>query len=269
MNTNGTDVLEKVLQAIREAEAAGGPIPGRPTLVKTIRPKPTEHQVRIALETLRQAGELESPTDHQPGETLVADPPPKPDTNPDDDDTVTIPAVGGDTLATVDTTPGDPGEDLTKAPTRPDEGRLPRPWPLVFIGLAAAVAIWGGWVRLGQLTGFGPITPLPGIANGFTIDTAVVLPVSAEFYSAYALRVLLASDRLSARTRRFARRSFITSLAVGGGAQIASHVMGAASVTIAPWPVTTLVSCVPVLVIGLATGLATLVKRDASAGRQP
>ena len=146
--------------------------------------------------------------------------------------------------------------------------RPPRPWPLLFIGLGAAVAVWGGWVRLGELTGFGPINLLPGVGTGFTLNTAVVLPLSAEFYGAYALRTLLASDLLTTRTRRFARRSFIASLAVGGGAQIASHVMGAASVTTAPWPVTTLVSCVPVLVLGLATGLATLVKHDASA-RQP
>ncbi|MFI9451798.1 hypothetical protein [Amycolatopsis sp. NPDC052450] len=143
--------------------------------------------------------------------------------------------------------------------------RLPRPWPLIFIGLAAAVAIWGGWVRLGELTGFGPINLLPGVGGGFTLNTAVVLPLSVEFYSAYALRVLLASDRLSERSRRFARRSFLASLVVGGGAQIASHIMAAAHVAGAPWPVTTVVACVPLLVIGLATGLATLVKRDTSA----
>jgi hypothetical protein len=139
--------------------------------------------------------------------------------------------------------------------------RLPKPWPLVIIALAAAVAVWGGWVRLGELTGFGPINLLPGIGRGFTLNTAVVLPLSVEFYSAYALRVLLASERLPAAARRFARRSFVASLSVGGGAQIASHIMGASSVAAAPWPVTTLVACVPLLVIGLATGLATLVRR--------
>jgi hypothetical protein len=163
---------------------------------------------------------------------------------------------------------GEPGEpEPPAAPAPPGaSARLPQPWPLVFIGLAAGVAIWGGWVRLGELTGFGPINLLPGVGGGFTLNTAVVLPLSVEFYSAYALRVLLASDRLSERSRRFARRSFLASLAVGGGAQIASHIMVAAHVTSAPWPVTTAVACVPLLVIGLATGLATLVKRDADAG---
>lgn len=90
--------------------------------------------------------------------------------------------------------------------------------------------------------------------------------MSVEFYSAYALRILLASDRLSECSRRFARRSFLASMVVGGGAQIASHIMAAAHVASAPWPVTTVVACVPLLVIGLATGLATLVKRDANTG---
>jgi cytochrome bd-type quinol oxidase subunit 2 len=139
---------------------------------------------------------------------------------------------------------------------------------LIFIGLAAAVAIWGGWVHLGELTGFGPINLLPGVGGGFTLNTAVVLPLSVELYSAYALRVLLASDQLSERSRRFARRSFLASLAVGGGAQIASHIMVATHVASAPWPVTTVVACVPLLVIGLATGLATLVKQDANAGSE-
>ncbi|UJW35163.1 hypothetical protein L3Q67_16090 [Saccharothrix sp. AJ9571] len=176
-------------------------------------------------------------------------------------------------LATLDGEPppgasaGEPEPPAAPAPPNAS-ARLPRPWPLIFIGLAAAVAIWGGWVRLGELTGFGPINLLPGAGGGFTMDTAVVLPLSVEFYSAYALRVLLASDRLTERSRRFARRSFLASLAVGGGAQIASHIMAAAHVTSAPWPVTTVVACVPLLVLGLATGLATLVKRDASAGER-
>ncbi|MBN9742010.1 hypothetical protein DMP23_12975 [Amycolatopsis sp. A1MSW2902] len=171
-------------------------------------------------------------------------------------------------LTQAESTPDEPAADV-EGP-EPDSslppGRLPRPWPLAFIGLAAAVAIWGGWVRLGELTGFGPINLLPGLGSGFTFNTALVLPLSVEFYSAYALRVLLASDRLTEHTRHFARRSFIASLAVGGGAQVASHIMVAAKVISAPWPVTTIVACVPLLVIGLATGLATLVKRDASAG---
>ena len=64
--------------------------------------------------------------------------------------------------------------------------QLPR-WPLLLIAAPAAVAIWSGWVGLGELCGFGPIHPLPGIADGCTINTAITLPVGVEAYGAYAL----------------------------------------------------------------------------------
>jgi predicted signal transduction protein with EAL and GGDEF domain len=49
---------------------------------------------------------------------------------------------------------------------------------------------------------------------------------------------------------------------VGAGAQIAAHVMAAAHMTAAPLWVTVLVSCVPVLTLGLAIGLHSMVRRD-------
>jgi hypothetical protein len=135
---------------------------------------------------------------------------------------------------------------------------------LVLIGLAAAVAVWSGWVELGQLTGFGLVRPLPGLWDG-EVNTALVLPVGMEAYGGYALRTWLSSAGLSERTRRYARWSALASLVVGAGAQVASHLMRAADVTSAPPLVTILVACVPVAVLGLATGLATLVRRDAPA----
>ena len=50
------------------------------------------------------------------------------------------------------------------------------------------MAIWSGSVGLGGLCGFGPIHPLPRIADSFTINTAITLPVGVEAYGAYALR---------------------------------------------------------------------------------
>ncbi|KAA2266985.1 hypothetical protein F0L68_00140 [Solihabitans fulvus] len=260
MSAPSTDITDQIRQAIQAARQAGEPRPGRPALIKLT--NATDHQVRKALATLAAEDislppepHVEAETTEEPGGDLAED------TSLAAEDHQLPPAIEPEPTTLAEVASGE------HQPTVPSpNGRLPRSWPLVFIGLAAAVAIWGGWVRLGELTGFGPINLLPGIGHGFTLDTAVVLPLSVEFYSAYALRVLLASDRLSASTRRFARRSFLASLLVGGGAQIASHVMAAATVTSAPWPVTTLVACVPLLVIGLATGLATLVKRDASTG---
>ena len=48
---------------------------------------------------------------------------------------------------------------------------LPR-WPLYLVASPAAVAVWSAWVGLGTLCGFGMVHPLPGIADGFQINTA-------------------------------------------------------------------------------------------------
>jgi len=64
--------------------------------------------------------------------------------------------------------------------------RMPR-WPLGLIAAPAAVAVWSGWVGLGQLCGFGVIHPLPGIWDSASINTAITLPVGIEAYAAYAL----------------------------------------------------------------------------------
>src|SRR5262245_28242714 len=86
---------------------------------------------------------------------------------------------------------------------------LPR-WPLFLLALPAAVATWSGWVGLGRMTGFGKVTPLPGIADGFQIDTAITLPIGVETYAAYALGAWFATAaRVSRTTRAFAKWSAI------------------------------------------------------------
>ena len=98
------------------------------------------------------------------------------------------------------------------------QGQLPR-WPLFLIAAPAAVAIWSGWVGLGGLCGFGPIRPLPGIAGGFTINTAITLPVGVEAYGAYALRAWLTAG-VPERAQSFARKSAIGALALGMCGQV-------------------------------------------------
>jgi cytochrome bd-type quinol oxidase subunit 2 len=134
-----------------------------------------------------------------------------------------------------------------------------KPWPLLIIGAAAAVAVWSGWVGLGQMAGFGVIHPLPGIVDDFRINTAVVLPLSVEAYAAYALRVWLGTTTANKRAQRFAKWSAIVSMTIGAIAQIAYHLMEAAGYTKAPWPIVMLVATVPVIVLGLASALAKLV----------
>jgi hypothetical protein len=135
---------------------------------------------------------------------------------------------------------------------------LPR-WPLYLIASPAAVAVWSGWVGLGTLCGFGVVHPLPGIADGFTINTAITLPVGVEAYGAYALRAWL-TPGTSETARRFARWSAIGSLALGMLGQVVYHLLSAAHAIRAPWPVVVLVSCLPVVTLGFGAALTHLLR---------
>jgi hypothetical protein len=139
-----------------------------------------------------------------------------------------------------------------------------RRWPLLLIASPAAVAIWSGWVGLGTLCGFGPIHPLPGIADGFTINTAITLPVGVEAYGAYALRAWLTAG-VPERAQAFARKSAIGALALGMCGQVIYHLLAAVHAVRAPWPVVVLVSCIPVVTLGFGAALTHLL-RGASAG---
>jgi len=151
-----------------------------------------------------------------------------------------------------------------------DQAKTMRSWPLLILAVPAAAEVWSGWVGIAQQTGFGVVSLLPGIWSSLRLDTAVTLPVGVECYAAYALRAWLASGHaVSDRTRRFARRSAICSFALGMAGQVAFHLMDQDHVTRAPWTVTTLVSCLPVLVLGMGTALAHMLREDAAAADQP
>jgi len=139
-----------------------------------------------------------------------------------------------------------------------------RGWPLLVLAVPASVAVWSGWVGIGQMTGFGIVRPLPGIWDSLQVDTAVTLPVGVEAYAAMALHAWLTSRSVSPRTRRFAMWSAIGSLALGVAGQVAYHLLAEARMTRAPWEVTTLVASLPVLVLGLGTALAHMVRADSA-----
>lgn len=142
--------------------------------------------------------------------------------------------------------------------------RTVRAWPLVLLALPASVAVWSGWVGIGQLTGFGEVRPLPGIWNSLHLDSAITLPVGVEAYAAYALHAwLAASVSLTERTRRFAKWSAIGSLLLGMAGQVAYHLLTQAGIARAPWEITTAVACLPVLILGMAAGLTHLIRADA------
>jgi hypothetical protein len=148
----------------------------------------------------------------------------------------------------------------------------PRRWPLLVIAAPAAVAVWSGWVGLGGMCGFGIVHPLPGIVPGFQLNTAITLPVGVEAYGAYALGAWLgaAAGGISPRARGFAKRSAIGALLLGVTGQVVYHLLDAAHATVAPWPVVVLVSCIPVVTLGLAAALTHLLRvSDRTVGNVP
>ena len=147
-----------------------------------------------------------------------------------------------------------------------DHSRTVRSWPLLLLAFPAAAEVWSGWVGIAQKTGFGRVSPLPGIWSSLHLDTTITLPVGVEAYAAYALRAWLATEHwISPRTRRFAKWSAICSFLLGMGGQVAYHLLAQAGTARAPWPITTIVSCLPVLVLAMGTALAHMLRGDASA----
>jgi len=142
--------------------------------------------------------------------------------------------------------------------------RTVRSWPLLVLAAPAAAEVWSGWVGIAQKTGFGLVSPLPGILPSLHLDTSITLPVGVEAYAAYALRAWLADQHaVSGRTRLFAKWSAICSFALGMAGQVAYHLLAQAGTARAPWPVTTIVSCLPVLVLAMGTALAHMLRADA------
>src|SRR4029077_16140034 len=173
--------------------------------------------------------------------------------------------------ATADLGPGGPPAARTTGPAGADRSaavssgtRTVRSWPLLVLAAPAAAEVWSGWVGIAQKTGFGLVSPLPGILPSLHLDTSITLPVGVEAYAAYALRAWLADGHaISGRTRRFARWSAICSFALGMAGQGAYHLLAQAGTARAPWPVTTIVSCLPVLVLAMGTTLAHMLRADA------
>jgi hypothetical protein len=158
--------------------------------------------------------------------------------------------------------------DRSPAAVRP--GRPMRSWPLLVLAAPAAAEVWSGWVGIAQKTGFGLVSPLPGIWPSLHLNTSITLPVGVEAYAAYALRAWLARDQaVSARTRRFARWSAICSFALGMAGQVAYHLLAQAGAARAPWPIITIVSCLPVLVLAMGTALAHMLRADAGTTAEP
>jgi hypothetical protein len=89
------------------------------------------------------------------------------------------------------------------------------------------------------------------------------LPIGVEAYAAYALRAWLSlSAQISATARRFGRRSAIASLVFGMAGQVTHHLLTQARTAHGPWEITTAVSCLLVLVLGMGAALAHLLRAN-------
>jgi hypothetical protein len=131
---------------------------------------------------------------------------------------------------------------------------------LWLLAAPAVVAIWSGWVGLGQMAGFGVVHPLPGIADSFTLNSAITLPVGVEAYSAYALGAWLSSRGLDSAARTFAKRSALASLGLGLIGQVLYHLLTSWGYQRAPVGVVVFVACLPVLVLGAGATLHHLLR---------
>jgi hypothetical protein len=134
-------------------------------------------------------------------------------------------------------------------------GPARRRWPLLVLALPASVSIWAGWVGLGSMAGFGLVHPLPGIADSFTINSAITLPIGVEAYSAYALGTWLTSRPMPRTARLFAAWSSGIAMLLGLVGQVVYHVLTTTGHDKAPTPVVVFVACLPVLVLGAGATL--------------
>lgn len=253
--------VEELLPQARQLADELGDALSQTKLRRTLKVGAPKAKELLALLENTKASTVTAPT-----LTLVLDPEPTTtDAEPDpqdsppvvDDVPVSLPLVAGDT---------DPVADVgaVESPAVVVPVRRSRTWPVLLLALPAFVAIWSGWVGLGELTGFGTVHPLPGIWDAFRLNTAITLPIGVETYAAFALRAWL-SPAVPPAARRFARVSAIGSLMLGAAGQVAYHLMSAAHVTDAPWWITTAVACLPVAVLGMGAALAHLMHTNHNA----
>ena len=148
--------------------------------------------------------------------------------------------------------------DRTGGPDRQPYGLVAA---TLVISLSAFTAVWGGWVGLGRMVGFGPVNLLPGIGGGLVVDLAITLPLGIEAYAAAALWVAV-GGLVTGRGRWFAGLSAGTALLLGAFGQATYHLLEVQGQHVAPDWVIVFVSVLPVIVLGAAGVLLHLVLEE-------
>jgi hypothetical protein len=70
-------------------------------------------------------------------------------------------------------TAGPAAADRSPEMVRP--GLSMRSWPLLVLAAPAAAAVLSGWVGIARMTGFGLVSPLPGMWPSLHLDSAFCL----------------------------------------------------------------------------------------------
>ena len=156
------------------------------------------------------------------------------------------------------------GPDQATGPTTiPTSMRIGINIGLSGIIAAAMVSIWGGWVELGHIVGFGAVQPLPGTPlSHVTVDLAITLPIGAEALLALCVPIALASGSFSARTRRFSWTAMVIMTLVGMTGQVSYHLLTAWSWSTPPTWLVIGTSCLPITNLLVATILVHMVRAD-------
>lgn len=136
------------------------------------------------------------------------------------------------------------------------------------IAVPAFLAVWSGWIGLGEMTGWGERNMLPGlVADGgwATIHTSITLPIGIEAFGALSMAVWLASRNAGGTLPRYAAFCTFGSLALGAFGQVSYHVLTAAGEPAPSWLVG-FVAVLPVIVLGASVGLIHLAASNRKRG---
>jgi hypothetical protein len=280
---SGRRTQEQILIEARE-QIGDGPLPSKTALSKSLRTHyNTASKIYDTLSEERRAERAERSRERRRAMIQVTKRKaskrpvvvrPRPFVNPDQP---LLDSPGGNTpVPVVEPAPVVVPEVVVQAPkpvvatpsdSAPEAERRVAVWPAWVVASPAFVAIWAGWVGIGKLTGFGKVNLLPGIGKGWVIDTAITLPIGVEAYAGYAFYVAL--HRFAPkRARKFGGWSAAVAVLLGMGGQTAYHLMNADHMKSAPWQITTVVSCLPVAVFGLAAALVHMVRAGEEEGEE-
>lgn len=130
-----------------------------------------------------------------------------------------------------------------------------------FVGLAAAVSSWTGWVGLAHKCGWTETWTLP--VTETKVQLAWLAAAMVDVYAVVAFRVWLRSAGwVSLATREYARKSTFLAIGLGVGGNASYYLMETWKVGKAPWWLVVLFSSLAPIVLGLICHLISILGKD-------